>query len=120
MRVFYTRALSDPVIGYLFTDVAQLDLEHHLPVIGDFWESTIFGTGGYARHRRNPLLIHGQLDSLEPLQPAHFQRWLALFRESVDQTFRGERATFLKMRSEAIAARMQEFLDGARTAAAHS
>lgn len=33
---FYGRAMSDPVIGYLFTEVAQLDLEHHLPVIGDF------------------------------------------------------------------------------------
>jgi hypothetical protein len=43
MRDFYGRAMSDPVIGRLFTEVAHLDLDEHLPVIGDFWESTLFG-----------------------------------------------------------------------------
>lgn len=32
----YERAIADNVIGYIFTDVARLDLKHHLPVIGDF------------------------------------------------------------------------------------
>jgi len=36
MNRFYTRAINDETIGYIFTDVAKLDLEHHLPVIGDF------------------------------------------------------------------------------------
>ena len=39
MRVFYERALADEVIGFIFSDVAHLDLERHLPIIGDFWES---------------------------------------------------------------------------------
>jgi hemoglobin len=107
---FYGRAMKDPVIGYLFTDVAQLDLAHHLPVIGDFWESTLFGTGSYARHRRNPLLIHAELDRQEPLQPHHFERWLELFTSSVDETFAGMRAEFAKQRGWAIAQRMQQFL----------
>ena len=110
MRDFYRRAMSDPLIGCLFTDVAQLDLEHHLPVIGDFWESTLFGTGVYARHRRNPLLIHAALDAKEPLRAEHFERWLTLFHETVDASFRGQRATFAKRRSVAIARRFQEFL----------
>jgi hemoglobin len=67
MAAFYSRAMADPVIGYLFTDVAELDLEHHLPVIGDFWESTLFGAGNYSRHGRNPLLIHAALDRKSPL-----------------------------------------------------
>jgi hemoglobin len=37
MNRFYARAMSDAVIGYIFTDAAELDLETHLPVIGDFW-----------------------------------------------------------------------------------
>ncbi len=36
MNRFYARAINDETIGYIFTDVAKLDLEHHLPVIGDF------------------------------------------------------------------------------------
>jgi hemoglobin len=56
--------------------IAQLDLEHHLPVIGDFCESTLFGAGSYAKHRRNPLMIHAALDAKKPLRREHFARWL--------------------------------------------
>src|SRR5690606_3660552 len=47
MSLFYNKVLTDDVIGYLFTDVAKLDLDHHLPVIGDFWETVLLGTGNY-------------------------------------------------------------------------
>jgi truncated hemoglobin YjbI len=107
---FYGRAMSDPVIGPLFTDVAHLDLEHHLPVIGDFWESTLFGSGVYSRHRRNPLLVHAELDRKSRLQPHHFQRWLDLFTSSIDESFTGLRADYAKQRGHAIARRMLEFL----------
>ena len=111
---FYGRAMSDPLIGPLFTDVAQLDLEHHLPVIGDFWESTLFGSGVYSRHRRNPLLVHAELDRKARLQPHHFQRWLELFTTAVDESFAGLRADYAKQRGHAIARRMLEFLGGER------
>ena len=114
MRRFYGKAMTDPVIGPLFTDVARLDLAHHLPVIGDFWESTLFGSGVYSRHRRNPLLVHAELDRQARLEPHHFQRWLALFTESVDAAFAGVRAEYAKQRGHAIARRMQEFLAGRR------
>jgi truncated hemoglobin YjbI len=114
MARFYGRAMSDPVIGPLFTDVAQLDLEHHLPVIGDFWESTLFGSGVYSRHRRNPLLIHAELDRKSRLEPHHFQRWLELFTTAVDESFAGLRADYAKQRGHAIARRMLEFLGNER------
>lgn len=107
---FYGRAMSDPLIGPLFTDVAKLDLAHHLPVIGDFWESALFGTGVYSRHGRNPLLIHAELDAKARLEPRHFQRWLVLFRDSIDESFAGMRAEHAKQRGHAIARRMQEYL----------
>ncbi|HEX6085876.1 MAG TPA: group III truncated hemoglobin [Thermoanaerobaculia bacterium] len=107
---FYGRAMSDPLIGPLFTDVARLDLEHHLPVIGDFWESTLFGSGVYSRHRRNPLLVHAELDRKARLEPRHFARWLELFTSSVDESFAGTRADYAKQRGHAIARRMLEFL----------
>ena len=115
MVTFYGRAMTDPLIGPLFTDVAQLDLAHHLPVIGDFWESTLFGTGVYARHGRNPLLVHLDLDRKATLEPQHFQRWLALFTASVDSSFAGLRAEYAKQRGRAIAQRMQQFLTTSRS-----
>jgi truncated hemoglobin YjbI len=110
MRSFYGRAMSDPIIGRLFTEVAQLDLDEHLPVIGDFCESTLFGTGVYSRHGRNPLLIHAALDRKERLEPQHFARWLELFHSTVDESFAGMRASYAKQRGTAIAQRMLSFL----------
>src|SRR4028119_60131 len=83
LRAFYEKATRDDVIGFIFTDIAKLDLAHHLPVIGDFWETLLFGTGNYQKHGRNPLQIHAQLDQKSPLTTRHFRRWLELFTETV-------------------------------------
>ena len=108
MRRFYARAIADEVIGFIFTDVAKLDLEQHLPIIGDFWETMLFRTGNYSRHGRNPLEVHGKLNEKTPLLPLHFERWLLIFGETVDELFEGETAAFIKMRAKAIAGRMLE------------
>lgn len=110
MNLFYTRVLSDDVIGYLFTDVAKLDLDHHLPVIGDFWETVLLGTGDYARHGRNPLQVHLLLNEKETLRPEHFKRWLEVFTSSVDELFTGKRAEFTKQRAHGIAFRFMSMM----------
>ena len=114
MESFYGTAMSDPVIGHFFTEVVQLDLAHHLPVIGDFWESTLFGAGNYSRHRRNPLLIHAAMHQKRALEPAHFRRWLSIFTQKVDERFEGARADFIKQRGQAIAGRMLQFVTTGR------
>lgn len=112
MRVFYQRAMADETIGYIFTDVAKLDLKHHLPIIGDFWETLLFQSGSYQKHGRNPLMVHGELNEKESLLPIHFERWLEIFTEAVDELFYGERADFLKMRARMIGNRMLNFVSG--------
>lgn len=115
MRRFYAKAMTDERIGYLFTDVAKLDLAHHLPIIGDFWETLLVGTGSYQKHGRNPLQVHADLHRKSPLHFEHFQRWLEIFKECVDKSFAGERADFLKLRAGMIANRMQEFVSKTAT-----
>lgn len=110
MRVFYERALADETIGYIFSDVAKLDLEHHLPIIGDFWETMLFRTGDYAARGRNPMEVHRQLHLKSAFKPVHFSRWLEMFVDCVDEEFAGPRAEFIKMRAHAIANRFQENL----------
>lgn len=110
MRAFYKRATADDTIGFIFTDVAKLDLEHHLPIIGDFWETLLFRTGDYSKHGRNPLQVHGELNEKTPLQREHFARWLEIFTETVDRKFAGDTAEFIKMRAGAIAERILEFV----------
>ena len=106
MNRFYARAMKDETIGYIFTDAAKLDLEHHLPIIGDFWETLLFGTGSYQKYGRNPLKVHAELNEKTPLFLEHFERWLEIFRKSVDESFDGERARFIKVRAEMIANRI--------------
>ena len=110
MHEFYAVAIEDNSIGYIFTDVARLNLEHHLPIIGDFWETMLFQTGAYARHGRNPLQVHGELAEKTPLLFEHFERWLEIFTETVDANFEGDRADFIKMRARAIANRMLSYV----------
>src|SRR5918998_258455 len=47
VRAFYGRAMRDPIIGFIFTDVAKLDLEAHVPEITSFWETVLLGTQTY-------------------------------------------------------------------------
>lgn len=93
VRAFYERALADPVIGFLFTDVAKLDLEAHVPKITDFWETVLLGGLSYRGGVFGP---HARLHEKAGLRPGHFQRWLALWTETVDATFAGERAELAK------------------------
>ena len=110
MRVFYERALVDETIGRIFTEVAHLDLESHLPIIGDFWEAILFRSGDYAARGRNPMEVHRQLHLRSAFEPKHFEQGLALFVRCVDEEFEGPRADFIKMRAQAIANRFQENL----------
>lgn len=120
MHAFYAQAMADDVIGYIFTDVARLDLDHHLPIIGDFWETMLFHTGDYARHGRNPLQVHALLNARETLTLDHFTRWLEIFNASVNDLFEGERADFIKMRANAIANRFLTYLSSLPETRSHA
>lgn len=106
---FYRKAIADDKIGFIF-ETAELDLKHHLPIIGDFWEALLFGGDAYRRHGRNPLRVHAVLDENTPLLAEHFERWIEIFHEKVDERFAGVRANFIKFRAEKIADRMLSYM----------
>jgi hemoglobin len=101
VRAFYERALDDPIIGFLFVDVAKLDLEKHLPVIASFWETILLGAGSYSG---GAFAVHANLHARARLQGGHFARWLLLWRTTVDELFAGERAELAKAHAERVAA----------------
>lgn len=101
---FYEKLLSDTSISYLFTDVAKINLEHHLPVLVDFWDSILFGSDTY---RKNAMQPHLHLHHLSPIKDDHFETWLRYFKQTVDELFEGEKAFLAKERATSIATVMK-------------
>ncbi len=100
VRAFYGRALADPVIGFIFVDVARLDLEEHAPRIASFWETILLGAQSYGGGAFRP---HAALNAQVQLRAGHFERWLWLWRATVDELFAGERAELAKSHAERVA-----------------
>ena len=104
LEVFYKNILADDSINYIFTDVAKMNIEEHIPIITDFWETVLFQTGTY---RKNAVAIHLDLNRKSPLTKEHFQTWLRYFQETVDSLFTGNNAFAIKQKATSIATIMQ-------------
>lgn len=104
VRAFYAKVQADPVIGYIFNDLAQVNWERHFPVMYDFWENALFYTGSYAG---NPIQSHRWLHQKVLLEPKHFDRWLELFLSTVDELFEGEIAELARQKARSIATVMR-------------
>lgn len=104
VNTFYEKVRNDEQLGYIFNQIAQVNWEKHLPKMYDFWEHVLWGTGSYYGH---PMLPHFQLNDKFPLENQHFERWKALFFETVDELFEGEQAENMKMRAFSIAGIME-------------
>lgn len=100
VRAFYGRALEDPIIGFIFTDVAKLDLEAHVPVIASFWETILLGAPTYRGGAFRP---HAELHLKVGLREGHFAQWLKLWFDTVDELFAGPRAELAKAHALRVA-----------------
>lgn len=107
VRAFYEKAMVDEMIGFIFVDVAKLDLDEHLPKIAAFWETVLLGGQSY---EGRPFAKHAALDSKTRLRSAHFTRWLGLWKETVDELFEGEVADEAKRHADRVAAAFQSRL----------
>jgi hemoglobin len=94
VRAFYGQALEDPIIGFIFVDVAKLDLEAHVPQITSFWETILLGAQSYSGGAFGP---HAELHAKVQLREGHFERWLKLWFGTVDDLFAGDRANLAKI-----------------------
>jgi hemoglobin len=100
VRAFYGAALVDPIIGWLFTDIARLDLEEHVPKIASFWETVLLGGQSY---RGGAFAPHAALHMKAPLRRGHFERWLWLWHTTVDELFAGAHAELAKRHADRVA-----------------
>jgi hemoglobin len=94
---FYDKVKADPLLGPKFSHV---DWPNHLPIMYNFWSSMLLGDRSYFG---NPLQKHLPLE----IDSNHFERWLDLFKATINEHFKGEKAEETKMRAESIAAIFQ-------------
>jgi hemoglobin len=93
---FYLKVREDELLSGIFNDTIQDNWPVHLEKMYRFWESLLLDKVTYSG---NPFAHHVNL----PLEKEHFDRWLKLFGETVDELFRGEKAKEAKDRAAKIA-----------------
>jgi hemoglobin len=96
MDSFYAKVKQDVLIGPIFNHVIQDHWNEHLEKIYRFWETVLLGGHTYSG---SPFFPHAKL----PLEKNHFDRWLLLFKETLDEHFIGEKANEAVWRAEKMA-----------------
>jgi len=98
---FYARVRDDESIGPLF-NAAVSDWPEHLEKLTAFWSSVMLTSG---RYKGNPMAAH--LRHAGQIEPAMFERWLALWRETARELLDGESASAIVAKAERIAESLQ-------------
>ena len=95
VRGFYARVRQDPMIGPVF-EARIADWEPRLQRMCAFWSSVALMSG---RYHGSPMVKHMPL----PVDAAHFDRWLDLFRQTVRELCPPAAQTHFIERAERIA-----------------
>ena len=94
VNTFYDKVKSDEVIGPVFASrIAEGDWTKHLERMYTFWTTILLNQPGYSGQ---PFEKHRNL----PIEQAHFDRWVSLFKTIVDSLFAGPVANEAKYRAE--------------------
>jgi hemoglobin len=86
VRRFYADVAQDDVLGPMFNDVARVNWSEHLPKLAAVWCRALLSRPGYDG---NPYRAHMLVHARRPFTPAHFERWLELFHETLDGGWAG-------------------------------
>lgn len=93
---FYDRVNRDELLSPVFNDFAKVEWDSHLPSMYKFWSTLLFRSMTY---KGQPFPKHLPL----PVAKEHFDRWLKLFKETVDSLFAGPKAEEAKGYAMSIA-----------------
>ena len=78
--VFYERIREDCILGPIFNEAIRDNWDAHLKKMKDFWASVALNAGRYSG---DPIRSHKKLAEV---QPWHFDVWLELFEETLQDT----------------------------------
>jgi hemoglobin len=96
---FYREVVFDDLLAPVFTETAEVDWSVHIPRLIDYWCRVLLGEPGYVGAL---LASHQHVHDVEPLRPEHFDRWLALWNDCIDQRWAGSNADRAKAHASRI------------------
>ena len=97
---FYGKVRKDDLIGPIFDERIQDRWPTHLAKMYTFWQTVLLGEHTYYG---SPFPPHAQLS----IDEAHFNKWLELFYETLDEHFTGKIAEEAKWRANKMAQMFQ-------------
>lgn len=106
---FYGKVREDDILAPIFNPVLQDRWAEHMEKMYTFWQTILLGERTY---NGSPFPPHGRL----PISEVHFERWLELFYQTIDEKFEGDKADEAKWRASRIAEVFQSRLDMFREA----
>ncbi|KAA9037168.1 group III truncated hemoglobin [Ginsengibacter hankyongi] len=93
---FYEKVRKDELIGPIFDDRIHDRWPQHLEKMYTFWQTVLLGEHTYYG---SPFPPHAGL----PVSHIHFEKWMELFIQTVDELFIGEIAEDAKWRAGKMA-----------------
>lgn len=97
---FYEKVRQDAMLADIFDAQIGDHWPEHLEKMYRFWQTVLLGEHTYTG---SPFAPHARL----PLEKRHFDRWLLLFYQTLDEHFEGEKAGEAKWRAEKMAEMFQ-------------
>ena len=110
---FYDKVREDKLIGPIFDERIQDRWPQHLAKMYTFWQTVLLGEHTYYG---SPFPPHAQL----PVEQIHFERWLTLFAETLNELFSGEVAKEATWRANKMAVMFQYKIEHYRNNATKS
>lgn len=101
---FYEKVRDNKLLSPIFNDVIKDNWPEHLEKMNGFWQTILLDVQAYSG---SPFLKHAKL----PIAKEHFDTWINLFYETVDEHFIGEKATEAKWRAARMSEMFQYKLD---------
>jgi hemoglobin len=92
IQTFYQKVVKDEQLAPFFK---HLNFEDHMPKMEFFWCFVLLDEPGYTTSVTDKHM-HMRL------KPEHFQRWIFLFNETLDELFIGEKVALAKQRAAVI------------------
>jgi hemoglobin len=93
---FYEKVNNDNLLSPIFNNDTKVNWEEHLPKMYKFWGTQLIGTADYTGR---PFPPHMELD----INKNHFNQWLTLFIETIEENFIGTEAETAKEKAKNIA-----------------